>query len=514
MKAIIKRITALFCTAALLLSMSIAVFAAEGQKPVYEIDDKDYKAKVDELYDYIPLESIVLGSLYDMVTNYTSNYLSKWFYKHVFTNAPEAVIDIHPSDVRIADEIPFTAESSFIAEQGRADDIEQEDGKVRKFNDITVNWNTLTSKRAQTAENINAFLKEKGYDVTAVPEGTKGRKFYLKIDENIKKDDLLDIVEALNKQFGLLPGVFGYEKGKYTLYHDPDYTGFNLETEYDTSQKYYNDYANIAVFKRDHPLLKDKGTFASGVKYEYNTETKVAVVTGKGIITYEEGQMLWETFAVYRPADVIVIGKDVTFETNIEHFTRINDEYAQTSNDGVSAVWHLSRAYHNEFLYVYRDSDADKADKRNTKNNTDDPLHCINYIGDDIDPYDVLSGKVTLTPENDKSAFKEHVRKIEEQVEKEMADIWGEEEDTSEPAAVPEASKTSKADDKTALKGDADVNGVVDLADLTAVAKYSLSSSSYPLKNETAYANADMNGDGKVDGLDISALIENQLGKK
>ena len=32
--------------------------------------------------------------------------------------------------------------------------------------------------------------------------------------------------------------------------------------------------------------------------------------------------------------------------------------------------------------------------------------------------------------------------------------------------------------------------------------------------NDTAYANADMNGDGKVDGLDTSALIEDQLGKK
>ena len=63
------------------------------------------------------------------------------------------------------------------------------------------------------------------------------------------------------------------------------------------------------------------------------------------------------------------------------------------------------------------------------------------------------------------------------------------------------------------LKGDADLNGVVDLADLTAIAKYNLSSSSYPLENDTALANADMNGDGKVDGLDVSRLIEQQLGK-
>ena len=64
------------------------------------------------------------------------------------------------------------------------------------------------------------------------------------------------------------------------------------------------------------------------------------------------------------------------------------------------------------------------------------------------------------------------------------------------------------------MKGDADLNDEVNLADLTTVAKYNLSSSSYPLENKTAFANADMNDDGVVDGLDTSILIEQQLGKK
>ena len=62
-------------------------------------------------------------------------------------------------------------------------------------------------------------------------------------------------------------------------------------------------------------------------------------------------------------------------------------------------------------------------------------------------------------------------------------------------------------------RGDADLNGLVELADLTVVAKYNLNNEVYPLANDTAYANADMNGDGVVDGLDTFALIENQLGK-
>ena len=64
------------------------------------------------------------------------------------------------------------------------------------------------------------------------------------------------------------------------------------------------------------------------------------------------------------------------------------------------------------------------------------------------------------------------------------------------------------------LKGDANLDVRVDLADLIVIAKYNLSNEAYPLANDTAYANADMNGDGKVDGLDTSALIENQLGTK
>ena len=64
------------------------------------------------------------------------------------------------------------------------------------------------------------------------------------------------------------------------------------------------------------------------------------------------------------------------------------------------------------------------------------------------------------------------------------------------------------------LKGDADLNGSVDLADLTTVAKFNLNNEAYPLDNIVAYKNADMNGDGVVDGLDTSMLIEFNLNNK
>ena len=96
-----------------------------------------------------------------------------------------------------------------------------------------------------------------------------------------------------------------------------------------------------------------------------------------------------------------------------------------------------------------------------------------------------------------------------------LASIWAEQNPIVYQVSFqrPGGGMSGTSEDKT-LKGDADLNGVVDLADLTTVAKYNLNNESYPLANDTAYANADMNGDGVVDGLDTSALIENQLGKK
>ncbi len=64
------------------------------------------------------------------------------------------------------------------------------------------------------------------------------------------------------------------------------------------------------------------------------------------------------------------------------------------------------------------------------------------------------------------------------------------------------------------IKGDADLNGEVGIADVVIVSKHNINSTAYPLANETAEANADMNNDNVVDGLDTSALVEYNLGKK
>ena len=521
MKTIIRIISVLIISAVMMLSMgTVYAFEYTPIQPNYEVDDAEYREKVDSLYGYIPFEDMILEALYDTVNSYYDNYVAKWFYKHVFMSEPEMNMSIHRSDSLVYNTIPLTADSVFLGEQGRGEDIEEEDGKVRKFNDVHVYWNTLSCKRRTTAEAVNAFLKENGYDVTSVMGGTSGKKFYLQIDENMTFDTMYEIVSKLHEQFGMFPYSFGIEGQKYTLYHDPDYCGYNIEKDYDTKMS-SNDYVDIFVFKRDHPRLKNKGTFDSGISFEFNTENKVLVVTGEGKLLYEEGKKIYETFTQYRPADVIVIGKDVTFETNKEYFTRINDDYAQYANDNVNSIWYMTRASYNEFLYVYRDSDADKADKRNMASDTEDSdkdiLHCINYIDDDIDPYDVLSGKVVLTPENDdKSDYIEYMRKEEEEYNKLMEEKRKQREEeqksTTEPVTEASSEETIQSDITFTVKGDADLDGLVSLSDITAVTKYILNSKLYPLRSETALGNSDMNGDGSIDGVDTSAIIEINLG--
>ena len=58
------------------------------------------------------------------------------------------------------------------------------------------------------------------------------------------------------------------------------------------------------------------------------------------------------------------------------------------------------------------------------------------------------------------------------------------------------------------LQGDADMSGDIGIGDIVAISKYTISSVVYPLKGNSAFANADINGDCVVDSRDISLLIE------
>ena len=103
--------------------------------------------------------------------------------------------------------------------------------------------------------------------------------------------------------------------------------------------------------------------------------------------------------------------------------------------------------------------------------------------------------------------------------QKEVSSADDDSEDTEKP--MPEEEKKYGASKilngiktKATLKGDADVNGTVELTDIVVLSKYTLSYIAYPLADYTAYANSDINDDKDINGLDISALIENQLGRR
>ena len=485
----LKRIVSILISAVTVFSSfsGISAFADElslqPQKVQYEVDSNEYKAKIDEFYSYIPLDKLVVASLNKIVNGYDTffcPYDCKWFYKHVFLCEPELKISIHESDKDMPEGIPFTADSlGLMAEQGRADSIEEEDGIVRKFNDIDIYWNTLISERKQDEQAVNQFLSESGYNVSAVQDEKAAKKFYLQVDDKITSDEILMIDLELYKKFGFLPKTVTYEKGVYKLYRDLDYIGMTIMSEIKAGQ-----WSNEKKVSR----LRNNGSFENGVEYHLNPDNKVLIIDGKGVINENDAQKVFDSFIGYLPskrAKIIIIGKDVILENN--------DKFKDTPYNWFIS-WLSDKAVMDETYkwYTYHNSSAEKEFNNLLEESwrwakpigVDDTkdMFEINFLSDDIDPKDVLEGKVIINTD---------IKNASEQQR-----------------------TTTPSNAKDTLQGDANLDGMVDLADLTTVAKYNLSNSSYPLANDTAYANADMNSDGKVDGLDTSALIENQLGKK
>ncbi len=80
-------------------------------------------------------------------------------------------------------------------------------------------------------------------------------------------------------------------------------------------------------------------------------------------------------------------------------------------------------------------------------------------------------------------------------------------------AAIIPTPSTEPTPAKSTLLGDVDLNDEVGLSDVTALAKYNLNNTAFPLGSEAALANADVNNDGKVDSIDETKLIEYNLRK-
>ncbi len=84
----------------------------------------------------------------------------------------------------------------------------------------------------------------------------------------------------------------------------------------------------------------------------------------------------------------------------------------------------------------------------------------------------------------------------------------------TDPATDPADQPTTQPVEVKASKyGDVDLNGTVELADVTKLSKYLLNNEMFSLSNEVAMKNADVTHNDVVDSADLSKLLEYNIGK-
>ncbi len=484
-------------------AMSVTAFADEStvadvavvstNEAKYDIDAADYKAKIDSLGESIPLEELVLRSLNKTVDNEFLNPVSfedKWYYKHVFAGQEGLEIARHTPELEgVANNI--TAESlQLVAEQGRADEIEDKDGKVRKFNKIDIIWSILLSDNELNADDVNAFLSENELNSHVVKTTNDGKQFALHFDNEFTTEEVLNTLTALNEKFGIIPGVIANEVGTYALYHDSAYTG---STTADTWSVFDVKNNTQKSDNTNSPITENDAVLSQGVEYHYNPETGVMVFDGNGVLTAQDIANIWAG-RIFDGRQVAILGKDVKF-ASAEPEKEINFSEPLgmlTCNIGFSVFGYKDSSADTEFkLMVDILEERDKKQLAETGVEANSAkIATLNILDDGVDPYDVLSGAVDLGVSKRIPTFDEIIQM------KQQGDI------------------SEEKEQMTALKGDADLNGEIGIADVIKVSKHNINSTAYPLANETAEANADMNNDNVVDGLDTSALVEYNLGKK
>ena len=249
----------------------------------------------------------------------------------------------------------------------------------------------------------------------------------------------------------------------------------------DSKEKYLNTKGEYVEFAK---LTGNDGILPSGLEYHHCPETKTIFIDGDGKFTHDD----FCNIEHYFDAKSFIMGKNVGYTDDGRAYMGTVADYNELpfNNWIFIRCWESThdntkfytvegsitqKEYETNFDYMIANPDDFDLDEFYTDGKIDReklkasaPLY---VIGEDEDPYDILSGGKKNVPK----------------------------------------------DAKQTLRGDADVNGEVSLSDVIAVAKYNVSSASYPLENDTAYANADMNDDRIIDARDTSALIEVNLGR-
>ena len=470
----------------------------------YEIDDPDYMYEIDDLYGYIPAEDIVLKYfntwLMENPTLHREPHEDKWYIKHIYTDTPDFKIDRHIADPRISSDDSINAAESLrlIAEQGKADDVEARDGKVRKFTEVDVLWTILVANDEVSADAINTFMSSKGLRSHVVQVTPKQVALHFE-DKDFTNEDVISAVTALNNEFGLLPGGLVHDDyGTTELYYDSSYMG-GMSDDTFTAYNYTKDPEERAKDEQKVSRYEAaaEGEVADGVNYSFNKYLGILLIDGEGTVTRNQiSKVIGNCNEVAKDTGVYL--NYIIFGRKVKQAGEYTDDYADCDR----WVYEYTNDFYPFRVCTYKDSlVAEEFD--NIKKSVEatgklfSGYHLL-MIDDDVDAKDLLDGKVDIYKFDNFSKRPGYTSQPTEEAAVPTQAVKG--------AAYADSSKAT-------LIGDADVSGDVGLSDVVAVTKFNLSSESYPLKNETAKANADMNKDSVINGLDTSALIENQLGK-
>ena len=229
----------------------------------------------------------------------------------------------------------------------------------------------------------------------------------------------------------------------------------------------------------NNDTIQIDGVFSLGARYHYIENAYALVIDGKGSFTENE---FYSAVMKYEPK-IVILGDNVDIPVS-----------GNIGNEWLFNITALSSTF---TVFTNKNSNTYKLYKGELKNNFKEYIQKNNIVLGMMN-YEMMF-PICVLEETD-NIYNEQIYNAQTATE------------NTKISKAAEILNESKA--QPTLTGDADLNGAVELSDITAIAKYELNNNAYPLKNETAYVNADMNDDKDIDQLDVSILIETQLGRK
>ena len=413
--------------------------------------------------------------------------------------------------------------------------------KTRMFHDISVNFDQSYipyedkfSDADEVISKVNAFMKENSLN-GEFKKTENEHYFKVEFDESCTEGDKAKAWTALKKEYGIscevistalaMPcytdGIDVSNEQFYSLFGDEN-TQYKERDHYDINNAAYKRYVDIHL--RDYKLINDPRLL--------RVVNALSTFTGKAVNIYKKENSEYERYSVeYEMPD----GSRVfDLERDIDEMRRFDCQKDNGELYTMEELEAFAKKYNYDITFErYRDN-GKKISLETMENNPEKALYGIGF-SDKYSLAERLEINIIMNKELGIMMSKEWGIEFPIVNRYDVGDniffkdgcdcgfyknglrIYTDGSSHGETEEITFDTEPNTKKDIPVLPtvlGDADMSGIVDLADLTTVAKYNLSSESFPLENEIAFANSDMNCDGIVDGLDISVMIEKQLGKK